>query len=113
MPAHGTFGKAEIAAGASLSSAVNVDYAIALWINVPTWTDTAVITFQVQHDGNTTFFEATDELGQAIQLPNSTHNVSYLVPALVGAKAIKVRSGTAGAAQNQTAAETITVFGLR
>lgn len=113
MPRHGVFGKAVIAAGASLSSAVDVDNAIAIWINVPTWTDAAAISFQVQHDGDTTFYDAYDELGVEVSLPSGTHNVSYSTPALVGAKAIKIRSGLSGAAQNQTAEETISVYGLR
>ncbi len=114
MAEYVVFGQATIAPGASLSSnEVKVAGATALWIAVPTWTDSAAITFQNRGDGSETMLDTYDELGQELQLPASTHNRCYPVPGLVGSYEIKVRSGTSGAAQNQTAAETITVFGMR
>jgi hypothetical protein len=106
-------GRATIAASGSLSDAVIIESGRVVNVAVPTWTDSAAITFQAQAPGGGSWFDVYDELGVEVQIPASTHNRIYSVPALAGMYAVKVRSGTAGAAVNQTNAETITVFGVR
>ena len=109
---------ATIAAAASLSDAVILNYATVVNIATTTaWADAAAITFQataggpVAGGGTVVWLDVYDELGQEVQIPSGTHNKIYSVPALAGMYAIKVRSGTAGAAQAQTAEEIIQVFG--
>ncbi len=112
MASYATFGKAVIAAGGSLSTEVECAGATSLWIGVPTWTDSAAITFQIRSE-NDSLIDAYDELGVEIAIPAGTHNVAYSIPTLLGAFAIKIRSGVSGSAQAQTAEETITVYGMR
>ncbi len=105
--------EATIAASGSLSGEVVIDMASVVNIYVPTWDDSAAITFQGIASPGETYLDVYDELGQELQLPASTHNRIYPVPGLTGLYAIKIRSGVSGAAVAQTSAVTISVFGLR
>lgn len=104
---------ATIANGASLSDAVTIQNSAVVGIIMPgTWT-AAVLTLQGSVDG-TTFTDLYDPFGAEIVIAAAASRHIVIPPAsLNGLAAIKLRSGTAGAAVNQGAARSITVVTRR
>lgn len=104
---------ATIANGESLSGAVVIQNAAVVGIIMPgTWT-AAVLTLQGSADG-TTFTDLYDPFGAEIVIAAAASRHIVIPPAsLNGLAAIKLRSGTAGAAVNQGGARTITVVTRR
>jgi hypothetical protein len=92
-----------IASGASLSGAVDLNGCGLVRIQMPAGWDAAVLTFQVSLDG-LTFANLYDRAGNeyTVQVAASS---SIIVPPsdFAGLRWLKVRSGTAGVAVNQTA----------
>ena len=100
---------ATIGAGTSLSGSVRIGSGEVVGLMVPTW-DSAAVTFQGSHD-DSTFSDVHDSAGVEVSIPASTGNRAFQAPAaLKGFEFIKIRSGTSGAAVNQTVAETIQVI---
>lgn len=99
-----------ISNGTSLSGALDVaDYTVVGVITDSAW-DTAAITFQASADGTNFFslFNAGTEISFAAATASSYHIID---PALMlGVRAIKVRSGTAGTPVNQVGDAVVTVI---
>lgn len=106
------FADVVIASGASLSDAIDVTGHVIVGLSLPT-IDNAALTFQVAEKSDGTFRNLYDDAGNEVVIPASTGARSVAVPAeLVGWSFVKVRSGTSGAAVNQTAERTIRVQAL-
>ena len=99
---------ATIAASGSLSGAVHLPNGHALvGILMPAAWDTAALTFQVSLDG-TTFQNAYVAAGTEVSVTAAAATTIALDPATwLHARYLKVRSGTAASAVNQTAARTV------
>jgi len=98
---------ATIANGASLSGAVNLDERTPVALLMPAAWTAASITFQASLDG-TTYYDVYTEAGGEYTLTVDVDQYIIIDPVdLAGARYVKVRSGTGGAAQNQAAARTI------
>lgn len=98
---------ATIAAGASLSDAIEIDGSALVGIVMPaTWT-AANLTVQMSHN-DSTFNNVYDEVGTEKAIVVSTSRYILLNPAdYIGCNSLKVRSGTAGTPVNQVAAASI------
>lgn len=102
--------QATIAAGQSLSGSVDLLYGALVGIYVPAVWTTAKITLQASADG-TNFFDVRNVSGDDFTLEALAGNCFIpLAPLeLQGAKAVKLRSGTAAAAVNQVAERVLTL----
>jgi hypothetical protein len=107
---------AEIAAGQSLSAQVNLGNATLVAISIPsTWT-TASISLQGSPDGGSTWQEvyATDDgaNGGEVQFAATAGTFTTITDptAFYGLNCLKVRSGSAVSAVNQTDAVTVTLI---
>ncbi|HEY6057011.1 MAG TPA: hypothetical protein VIV06_03215 [Candidatus Limnocylindrales bacterium] len=94
-----------IASGQSLSGEVNVNALEIVGIEMPTGWDAASITFAALVADGVTFGKVQNAGGSEVTMTTPAANVYVAVAdgALRGLGRIKVRSGTAGAAVNQTA----------
>ena len=98
-----------VAAGASLSGAAALrELKLLAVITAATW-DTNAITFQASFDG-TNFFNVWNDSGEysIAAVPASTY-VAINPMYFLGARSIKVRSGTSAAAVNQVDATIVTL----
>lgn len=95
---------ATIAAGASLSAQVNIGDRTLCGIYIPSNWTTASLSFQASPDGGATFGELLDNAAAAIAVSSvAAEKFIALDPTrLRCVNCIKVRSGTSGAAANQT-----------
>jgi hypothetical protein len=93
-----------IAQGASLSAAANLGFCSVMRMELPT-IDSAALTFQISEDG-TTYRNYYDEFGSEVSVPASTgaRIVRFNPGDLRNIRYIKIRSGTAASAVNQTTA---------
>jgi hypothetical protein len=92
-----------IASGQSLSDIVDVGSKTLLGIIMPSAWTAANLTIQVSTDG-TNFYDVYDGLGTEKTITAAANRYIIIDPTdFVGAKYIKVRSGTAAAAVNQGA----------
>lgn len=104
---------ATIALNASLSDVVEIGSAKFLGLVMPAAWDTAGITFQVSYDG-TNFQNLYNDSGVEVSVTAAaSRNIALDVVALDLApwQFIKIRSGTAASAVNQTAARTLYLVG--
>jgi len=104
---------AVIAKNTSLSGAVDIGGCKYLGISMPAAWDAASLTFQVSHDG-TTYQNLYNDSGVEVSVTAAaSRNIALDVVALDLApwQYVKIRSGTAASAVNQTAARTLTVVG--
>jgi len=91
----------------SLSAGVQIMGGLPAVIEMPAAWDAANLTFQTSGDG-TNYFNVYDEAGTEVTVIASTSRRIRLEPSQwAGIQYIKVRSGTAGAAVNQSAARTL------
>lgn len=102
-----------IANGASVSEEVDVrGYRVKGIIVATGWT-TAVITFQNSTTSGGTFRNVYDDYGTEVATASLAENlycsISSLAESLVGLQFIKIRSGTAASAVNQSGGDTITL----
>lgn len=98
-----------IAAGTSLSNAVNLVGRSVLRLNIGAAWTAADMTVQVSFDG-ATFSDLYDEYGNVYTVRAAASRSIYVAPGpLLGVASLKLRSGTPTTAVNQTAAATITV----
>jgi len=97
-----------IANGASLSSPITLDRRPILSVLIPAGWDDADMTFQVSMDG-ITYYELVDEDGAAVTLDVAASKMVRLtnLDQWAGYNYMKLRSGTADTAVNQTGAVTI------
>lgn len=98
---------AQIAAGASLSAEVDIGSKSLVGLLIPTNWTTAGLSFQVSPDGGATWGELTTVAGTPYAIASLTGGtLAYYVAidptTLVGAQALKVRSGTQATPVNQT-----------
>jgi len=100
---------ATIANGASLSGALDLDGRTPVALLMPAAWTAADVTFQESFD-NSTFYNVFTTAGGELTLTVDVDQAIIIDPVnLAGARYLKVRSGTAAAAQNQGAARTIGV----
>lgn len=98
-----TIQQATIANGASLSAAIELGVvgAALVGIEMPAAWTAANLTFQASVDG-TNFNNLYDKDGNEVTVTASTSRYIGLIPSLfAGFRAMKIRSGTSGAAVNQ------------
>lgn len=101
------FRTAAIAAGASLSDAIDIEGTALVGIVMPSVWTAANITLQMSHD-DTTFNNVYDETGTEKTITASTSRYILLNPAdFFGCDSLKIRSGTAGTPVNQVAAASV------
>ena len=94
---------ATIATGTSLSAEIALGAKQLVGIAMPAGWDAADLTFQVSVDGGTTFLEM-QTTAAAVDYKAAASQYIAVDPAIWrGINLIKVRSGTSGAAVNQTA----------
>ena len=94
-----------IASGASLSNALLIDGADRMSIVIQTGATTAALTFQASHDG-VKFYELKDSAGAAVTVTGAASASCFSLSQghlTQNVKFMKIRSGTAGTAQVQTA----------
>lgn len=105
--AQGSATTAVISSGTSLSAAVDLGTARLSRITMPAAWDTAGLSFDVSYDG-TTYSNLYNNVGTEYTVPAAASR-AILVPLsdFVGIRYIKIRSGTASAAVNQTAQRTL------
>lgn len=104
-----SYSTAAIANGASLSGAVNLGDSRAVMLMMPSAWTAAVLTFQVSRDG-TNFKNLYDKDGQEYTAQAAADRAVLLPLAeWAGIEHIKIRSGTSGAAVNQTADRSIEI----
>lgn len=100
-----------IASGASLSAAVPIGDHVPVGIAMPSGWDAAGLTFQVSSDGGTTWNELYDSSGNETTLTVALGRYIPLDPTVwIGINHIKIRSGTAASAVNQTADRSLTLI---
>src|SRR5579885_1664348 len=93
---------ATIASGQALSAAVNLGAKTLVGVAMPAAWDVADLSFQVSVDGGTTWLEFSD--GALVSRTVAAGQFLSLDPSLfAGVTAIKVRSGSAASAVNQSA----------
>lgn len=101
-------GSVTISNGASLSGALDLEGLVPVSLLLPAGWDAANVTFQVSYDGST-YYNLKDVDGE-VSYPAAVDTCISLNPAtFVGARYLKVRSGTLSVAVNQTADRVITV----
>lgn len=94
---------ATILSGTALSGAIDLRAASLAKIQMPASWTAANLTFQVSYDG-TTFANLYDEAGNEITVTAAASRVIAVdVGTFIGARYLKVRSGTAGTPVNQGA----------
>ncbi|MBW7970964.1 hypothetical protein [Bradyrhizobium sp. BR 10289] len=98
-----------IASGQSLSGSVDLGRQRAVRVIIPaTWT-AANLTFQVSYD-NVTFSNLYDSSGNEYTVQaGASRSIILPVADFIGIRYLKVRSGTSGAAVNQTSAATLII----
>jgi hypothetical protein len=98
---------ATIALNTALTPEIDLGAGRIVGILMPAAWDAAVMTFQASPDGGTTWGELVDKTGSALSFTVAAGTFIYLDPTIfIGINALKIRSGTSGAAVNQTAART-------
>ena len=98
-----------IANGVSLSGAIDLGDLCAVLVVMPVAWTAANLTFQASHDG-VTYQNVYDGFGVEYSLvAAAARNVAVPPSDLVGARFIKIRSGTSGTPVNQGAARTLYV----
>lgn len=103
MSVQSTVEVATIANGASLSAAVGLGLHRVYAIQMPSAWTAASLTFQASYD-NSTFANVYDDTGTELTITVAASRFVILDPVkFLGIRAIKVRSGTSGAAVNQGA----------
>lgn len=103
---------AVIAAGQSLSTIEEPDYALPVGLFVPAGWTTAPITFRASHNGST-FFDLYDEFGAEVSIASAVAGRYYDLPAsLKGPLFLRVRSGTAASPVNQASGVTLQILCL-
>lgn len=96
--------------GTSLSAAIPAGDHVPIGIAMPAAWDAAGLTFQVSCDGGVTFNELYDVSGNETTLTTAAGRYMPLDPSIwIGINHIKIRSGTAAAAVNQTADRILTL----
>lgn len=103
---------ATIAAGGSLSGAVNVGVDTVVAIVMPAAWTAASLTFQAKGDDDDTFHDVYDEVGNELEVSADAGRFVALGPLIIyfaGAKQVKVRSGTASAPVVQGAERAVKV----
>lgn len=100
---------ASIANGASLSGAVDLATGRLVQIQMPAAWDAAALTFQTSADG-VTYADLYDVTGAEYTVPAAASQ-SVVIPRddFIGTRYLKIRSGLAAAAVNQSAARAITL----
>lgn len=102
-------GIVRIASGESLSTALDIDGALAIAIHMPAAWTTASLTFQASFDG-TTYNNVYDDAGNEVTVTAAASRaITILSNYLTPFRFIKIRSGTSGSAVNQAAARAIIV----
>jgi len=96
-----------IANGTSLSPAVAIGPNVLCGIAMSAGWDAAAMTFQVSYDGGTTFQEMQSTSAVISYTVAANQFISFDPSVWRGVTTLKVRSGTSGAAVNQTADRTI------
>jgi hypothetical protein len=112
VPAGRTTTTATIANGASLSGAVDLGGATMVAIQMPANWTAANLTFQLSADG-VTYAELQDELGNTFTVTAAASLAiasAALAATFLGARYLKVRSGTSGVPINQGAARDIKII---
>lgn len=99
---------ATIANGASLSGAVDLGGRKLVAIVMPSAWDAASLTFQASPDG-VTYYNLYDGATERALVVSANYYSALGIGDWVGTRFLKIRSGTAGAAVNQTAARSITL----
>ena len=100
-----------IGAGASLSGAATLkELKLLAVVTAATW-DTAAITFQISFDG-VTYFKVWTDAGAEYSVAAVTASTYLAINPLhfIGARYIKVQSGTTGATVNQADATIVTLI---
>ncbi len=100
---------AAIAAGTSLSNAVQVGGGLLARISIPASWTTANISFQVSFD-NVTFQVLYDDQGNVITATVAAASVDILMTAYGGFTFLKIQSGVPGATVNQVSAMAVGVI---
>ena len=101
---------ATIAAGTSLSAAVNLGGLRLFGLSMPSAWTTAAITFQSSYDNGVTWQNMYDASGNEVMITAAASRNIALDPVLFSAiPMIKVRSGTAGSAVNQAQDSVVTL----
>lgn len=101
---------ATIAAGSSLSTAINVGNRVPVGMRMPSGWTTAVLTFQGSVDG-TNFYDLYDDGGNEISATVAANRAVVLsASAFPSFPYLKIRSGTSSAPVNQAADRVITVM---
>lgn len=102
---------ATIANGASLSDAIDIEGARRILIQMPAAWDAANLTFQSSDESGGTYQNLYDQGGTEITVTAAAaRSIGVNNPALLSARFLKIRSGTSGAAVNQTAERAIVVL---
>lgn len=104
---------ATIALGASLSGEINLNGASLLGIAMPAAWDAASLTFQASATAGGTYQEVYDDLGNPVTVAVAAGRMVAVDNAalkLAPWRYLKIRSGTAAAPANQTAARAITII---
>lgn len=99
---------ATIANGTSLSAAVAIDGLVVVGVQMPAAWDAAGLTMQAAYDGSTygNVFTQTTEFNATV----AANQINLWNEALPPMRSIKLRSGTAGVAVNQTADRILTII---
>lgn len=101
---------AAIAQSGSLSGMIRIGEKVAVGILMPAAWDAANLTFQGSIDDGANFSNIYDSSGNELTVTAAASRYILLDPTnFVGLTQIKVRSGTSGAAVNQTAARSLTI----
>lgn len=107
---------ATIAAGASVSNAIDLTGLVILSIQMPAAWTAAAITFQASYDG-ASFGDVYDDGGTEVTIASANVVASRVIvnagilEKLAGCRFIKLRSGTTGTPVNQGVAAVIRVTG--
>jgi hypothetical protein len=97
-----------IASGASISDSLDLEGKIPVAVIMPAAWTAAVLTFQISMD-NSNWYDLHDRYGEITQSV-AAEVISVLEPAsFLGARYLKVRSGTSGTGVNQAAERSMTL----
>lgn len=100
---------AVIANGSSLGDGIDLGGSSVIGIQMPASWTAANLTFQASHDG-VTYADLYDSAGEFTVTAAASRFIVIDPTTLLGARYLKVRSGTAGAAVNQGAARTLVLI---
>ena len=99
-----------ISSGQSLSAPVPTGDRVPVGLMMSAGWDAAVLTFQVSTDGGQNYGELTDSSGNAVSWTVAAGRYIPFDPSVwIGINMFKIRSGTSGAAVNQTVDRILTV----